>query len=1037
MIRAIVRASLRQRLVLLVVFAALAVFGVRAVQKLSLDAFPDVTNVQVQVATEAPGRSPEEVERFVTVPLEIAMTGLPGLTELRSINRAGLSLITLVFTDRTDIYFARQLVLERLIEARGRLPAGVEPVLGPVSSGLGQVYQYTLQHPDDGRRELTREELVQRRVVQDWVVRPMLRGIPGVAEVNSHGGYEREYQVLADPQRMRGFDVTLADIRSALELNNANSGGGVLARGSEQYLIRGIGLLRSIDDIGDIVIREVRGTPVYLRSVATITLGEAPRVGAAIRNGDTEAVAGIVMMIRGGNAREVVSRIKQKVEQINEQQQLPDGLRIVPFYDRTELVDAALWTIVKVLLEAVLFVVVVLAVFLGDLRSSLIVVATLVLTPLLTFVVMNHYGLSANLMSLGGLVIAIGLMVDGSVVVVENTFRRLGEAQASGMDRLRVVLNAASEVGVPVVFGVGIIILVFMPLLTLTDMEGKMFGPLALVIAIALAISLVLSLTLTPALASYLLRGGADHDTWVVRGLRPLYMRALDWSLGHERSVVAIAVGLLVAAGAAFPFLGTAFVPVMQEGSITPAIVRTPSVSIEESVRMEMEAMKLVSQVPGVRGVVSTLGRGESPADPAGQHESGPVVSLLPVDERPAGFERQADIEQRIREVLSPLPGVQLVMSQPIQERVDEMVTGVRSQVAIKLFGEDLSVLRQKSEEIARVLGRITGTRDLRLDRVSGQPYLTIDIDRRAIARYGLNVADVHDVIETAIAGRQATQVYEGERRFAAVVRFPETWRNSPEAIGNILFRSPNGALVPMRALANLEIVDSAPVISRESGRRRLVIGANVTGRDLGGYVAEAKARIAAEVNLPEGYRLEWGGQFRNMERALGRLSLIVPVTVGAIFFLLFLLFNSVRSATLIILVLPFASLGGIFALLVSGEFLSVPASVGFITLWGSATLNGVVLVEYIRHRRVEGMQGREAVVAGCQARLRPVLMTASVAMLGLIPMLFASGPGSEVTRPLAVVVIGGLVTSTLLTLLVVPTLFRWFDDERGERVIG
>ncbi len=1037
MIRAIVRASLRQRLVLLVVFAALAVFGVRAVQKLSLDAFPDVTNVQVQVATEAPGRSPEEVERFVTVPLEIAMTGLPGLTELRSINRAGLSLITLVFTDRTDIYFARQLVLERLIEARGRLPAGVEPVLGPVSSGLGQVYQYTLQHPDDGRRELTREELVQRRVVQDWVVRPMLRGIPGVAEVNSHGGYEREYQVLADPQRMRGFDVTLADIRSALELNNANSGGGVLARGSEQYLIRGIGLLRSIDDIGDIVIREVRGTPVYLRSVATITLGEAPRVGAAIRNGDTEAVAGIVMMIRGGNAREVVSRIKQKVEQINEQQQLPDGLRIVPFYDRTELVDAALWTIVKVLLEAVLFVVVVLAVFLGDLRSSLIVVATLVLTPLLTFVVMNHYGLSANLMSLGGLVIAIGLMVDGSVVVVENTFRRLGEAQASGMDRLRVVLNAASEVGVPVVFGVGIIILVFMPLLTLTDMEGKMFGPLALVIAIALAISLVLSLTLTPALASYLLRGGADHDTWVVRGLRPLYMRALDWSLGHERSVVAIAVGLLVAAGAAFPFLGTAFVPVMQEGSITPAIVRTPSVSIEESVRMEMEAMKLVSQVPGVRGVVSTLGRGESPADPAGQHESGPVVSLLPVDERPAGFERQADIEQRIREVLSPLPGVQLVMSQPIQERVDEMVTGVRSQVAIKLFGEDLSVLRQKSEEIARVLGRITGTRDLRLDRVSGQPYLTIDIDRRAIARYGLNVADVHDVIETAIAGRQATQVYEGERRFAAVVRFPETWRNSPEAIGNILFRSPNGALVPMRALANLEIVDSAPVISRESGRRRLVIGANVTGRDLGGYVAEAKARIAAEVNLPEGYRLEWGGQFRNMERALGRLSLIVPVTVGAIFFLLFLLFNSVRSATLIILVLPFASLGGIFALLVSGEFLSVPASVGFITLWGIATLNGVVLVEYIRHLREEGMQVREAVVAGCQARLRPVLMTASVAMLGLIPMLFASGPGSEVTRPLAVVVIGGLVTSTLLTLLVVPTLFRWFDDERGERVIG
>jgi len=1032
-IRAIVRASLRQRLVLLVVFAALAVFGVRAAKQLSLDAFPDVTNVQVQVATEAPGRSPEEIERFITVPLEIAMTGLPGLVEQRSINRAGLSLITLVFTDRTDVYFARQMVLERLIEAKGRLPSDVEPVLGPVSSGLGQVYQYTLEHPQDGARALTRQELVERRIVQDWVVRPLLRGIPGVAEVNSHGGYEREYQVLADPQRMRGFDVTLADIRWALERNNANSGGGVLARGEEQYLIRGLGLVRTIDDIGDIVIREVRGTPVYLRNVATITLGEAPRVGAVVRDGQTEAVAGIVMMIRGGNAREVVTRVKQKVELINEQQMLPDGLRIVPFYDRTELVDAALWTIVKVLLEAVLFVVVVLAVFLGDLRSSLIVVATLVLTPLFTFLVMNHYGLSANLMSLGGLVIAIGLMVDGSVVVVENTYRRLGEARAAGMDRLRVVLNAASEVGVPVVFGVGIIILVFMPLLTLTDMEGKMFGPLALVIAIALAISLVLSLTLTPALSSYLLRGGADHDTWVIRRLRPRYLRALEWSLGHERAVVAFAVALLLAAAAAFPFLGTAFVPVMQEGSVTPAIVRAPSVSIEESVRMETEAMRLVAQVPGVRRVVSTLGRGESPADPAGQHESGPVVSLLPPGERPEGFERQADIERRIREVLAPLPGVQLVMSQPIQERVDEMVTGVRSQVAIKLFGEDLAVLRAKSEEIARVLGRIAGTRDLRLDRVSGQPYLTIDIDRRAIARYGLNVSDVHDVIETAIAGRRATEIYDGERRFAAVVRYPETWRNSPEAIGNILFRSPNGAMVPLRSIAHLEIVDSAPLIARESGRRRLVIGANVSGRDLGGYVAEAKARIAAEVNLPDGYTLQWGGQFQNMERALGRLSLIVPVTVGAIFFLLFLLFNSVRSAALIILVLPFASLGGIFALLVSGEFLSVPASVGFITLWGIATLNGVVLVEYIRHLRQEGMAVREAVVAGCQARLRPVLMTASVAALGLIPMLFATGPGSEVTRPLAVVVIGGLVTSTLLTLLVLPSLFRWFDDERGD----
>jgi cobalt-zinc-cadmium resistance protein CzcA len=512
--------------------------------------------------------------------------------------------------------------------------------------------------------------------------------------------------------------------------------------------------------------------------------------------------------------------------------------------------------------------------------------------------------------------------------------------------------------------------------------------------------------------------------------IKPGYLRMLDWSVGHEKSVVAIAVGLLLAAGVAFPFLGTAFVPVMQEGSVTPQIVRVPSVSLEESVRTEFEAMKLVSQVPGVKMAVSTLGRGESPADPAGVNESGPVVSLLPIDQRPEGFKLQSDIERRIREVLSVLPGVQLVMSQPIQERVDEMVTGVRSQVAIKLFGEDLAVLRQKSEEIARVLNGIPGTRDLRLDRVSGQPYLTINIDRTAIARYGINVSDVHDVIETAIAGRQATEVFEGERRFAAVVRYPEAFRNSIEAIGNILFTSPNGAMVPLKSLATIEVVDSAPVISRESGRRRIVIGSNVAGRDLGGYVAEAQARIAQEVDLPEGYMLQWGGQFENMERALGRLSVIVPITVAVIFFLLFVLFKSVRYAALIILVLPFASLGGIFGLLLSGEFLSVPASVGFITLWGIATLNAVVLVEYIRHLRGEGLEVHDAVIEGCKARLRPVLMTASVAMLGLIPMLFATGPGSEVTRPLAVVVISGLVTSTLLTLVVVPALFKWFDEK-------
>jgi cobalt-zinc-cadmium resistance protein CzcA len=1030
MIEALIRASLQQRLVLLVVLLAVGAFGVRATQQLTIDAFPDVTNIQVVVATEAPGRSPEEVERFVTVPIEIAMTGLPGLTEMRSLNRNGLSLITLVFRDDVDVYFARQLVLERLIEVQGRMPAGVTPVLGPVTTGLGEVYLYRLEHPADGQRPLTPEELTERRTVQDWVVRPLLRAIPGVAEINSLGGYVKQYHVLPDPARMRFFGVTLAEIADAFARNNANAGGGTLVRQQEQFLVRGVGLVRSLDDIGGIVIKEVRGTPVFMRDVATIAFGAEPRVGALIEGGYTEAVGGIVMMIRGGNAMEVVGRVQQRVAEINAGDLLPGGLQIVPFYDRTELVDAAIRMIVTVLLEAIVFVIIVVFVFLGNVRASLIVIATLLLTPLLTFLVMNHYGISANLMSLGGMVIAIGLMVDGTVVVVENIYKRLGETAGSGESRIRVVLRAAAEVGTPVVFGVSIIILVFMPLLTLTDMEGKMFAPLAMVIGIALGFSLLLALTLTPVLSSWLLKGQAgQHETWLVRKIKPAYLRLLLWALDNRRKVLAGTLGLLVAAIAAFPLLGTTFVPVMQEGAVTPQLIRAPGVSLPEALRIEAEAMRRIAAVPGVRDVVSLIGRGDSPADPSGTNESTPVVSLLPISERPPGFEQQAQVEAGIREAIAGLPGFDLVMSQPIQQRVDEMVTGVRSQVAIKLFGDDLHKLRETSEAIARVLAQVAGTRDLRVERVSGQQFLTIEVDRRAIARYGLNVADVNDVIETAIAGRTVTEVFEGHMRFAGVVRFPEQFRGNAEAIGNILFRSPQGAMVPLSSLARIELVESAPVISRERAQRRIFIGANVHGRDLGGYVAEAQRRIAEQVQLPPGYFIEWGGQFENMQRALGRLSVIVPITVAAIFFLLFMLFNSVRYATLIILVLPFGALGGIFGLLIAGEFLSVPASVGFLTLWGIATLNGVVLVEYIRHLRQEGLEAYEAVIEGCKARLRPVLMTASVAGLGLVPLLFATGPGSEVTRPLAVVVIAGLVTSTLLTLVVIPAFFKWFDE--------
>ncbi len=1037
MVESLIRGALKQRIVLVVVCVCLLLAGLMAVNKLSVDAFPDVTNVQVQVATEAPGRSPEEVERFVTVPVEIAMTGLPGLTEMRSLNRNGISIVTLVFTDKTDVYFARQLVMERLIEVMGRMPAGVSPVLGPVSTGLGEVYQYTLEHPSDrgadGKlRVLSEAELIERRTIQDWVVRPMLRSIPGVAEINTQGGHAKQYQVRVNPDRLRYHQLAAHDIYRALAANNANSGGGVLPQYAEQLIIRGQGLIRSVDDIGLIVVKEVGGTPVYVRDVAEVDIGAEVRQGAIIKNGDTEAVAGIVLMIRGGNAREVVGRIKTKVAEINERQMLPGGLQIVPFYDRTTLVDAAMLTVGKVLAEGIVLVVVILFIFLGDVRSSLIVVANLVLTPLMTFMVMNHYGISANLMSLGGLAIAIGLMVDGAVVVVENTFVRLGERSKTGESAVRIIFDAASEVGTPVLFGVGIIILVFMPLLSLEGMEGKMFSPLALTIGIALSISLLLSFTLTPVLCSYLLKGGDEHDTKLVAVLKKPYLRLLDAALANPKTTVLGAICAFAASLAVVPFLGKSFIPTMQEGSLTPVIVRAPNISLDESIKMEFEALRRVMEVPGVATVVSRLGRGESAADPGQPHESDPIVTLKPMDEWPDGWV-QDDIANAIRDRLKTLPGIELAISQPIAARVDEMVSGVRSQVAIKLFGDDLEELRRVGDQISRVLASVPGATDLRVERVSGQSYLNIEIDRVAIARHGINVADVNELIEMAVGGAVATEVYEGERRYQLAVRYPEMYRNNPEAIGNIVLRSPNGAVVPLHDVAKVEVIDGPAQISRESGKRRLVIGANVQGRDLGGFVSEAQARLARDVQLPEGYYLEWGGQFENMERAMKRLSLIVPLTILAIFFLLFVLFNSVRYAGLIITVLPLASIGGLFGLLLAGEYLSVPAAVGFINLWGIAVLNGVVLVSCVRQLQAHGMTLTEAVTEGCRQRFRPVMMTASVALLALIPMLFSTGPGSEVTRPLAVVVIGGLLSSTALTLLVLPVLYRWFQEKEIE----
>lgn len=1032
MINLIINAALKQRILIIALALGLIGFGFHALEHVSVDAFPDVTNVQVQIATEASGRSPDEVERLITVPLEISLAGLPGLEEMRSMNKNSLSLITLVFHDKTDIYFARQLVMERLMEVKQLMPQGINPILGPVSSGLGEVYQYTLEKVDDEKTVLSIDELQKRREIQDWVVRPLLRGIPGVAEINSQGGYIKQYQVLVNPDRLYHYHISLSEVFDALANNNQNSGGGSLQHYAEQYLIKGLGLINSIEDIGNIVLKEERSVPVKIFDVAEITIDHEVRSGAVLKNGYTEAVGGIVMMLQGSNAKQVVSKIKEKVDEINQKGILPNKLQIVPYYDRSDLVDAALHTIIKVLLEGIGLVIIVLFLFLGDIRSSLIVVGTLIVTPLVTFIIMNQFGLSANLMSLGGLAIAIGLMVDGSVVVVENAFRLLSESKGRSKSRLLVVQNATLEVATPVLFGVGIIILVFIPLMTMQGMEGKMFAPLAFTIAIALIISLIVSLTLSPVLCSLFLVGHAEEtEPRFMSIVKRFYLKMLDWVMLNRYKVISIALLCFCGALLLLPLLGTSFIPQMKEGSIVPSIIRPPNIALAESINIEMQALKLIMDVPGVKTVVSSIGRGESPADPQGQNESTPITTLLDPKEWPNDW-LQNDIADAIQQKLvENLPGIQVIMSQPISARVDEMVTGVRSDVAVKIFGDDLTVLKQLAEQIANLAHQIEGARDIRTERLTGQQYLNIDIDRHAIARHGLNAADIHHVIETAIAGKVSTEIYQGERRFSAMVRLPAEFRNNISAISAIMLTSPNGARVALGDLCQINLKDGPAQISREMGKRRIVVGINVRDRDLGSFVNELKTLVANEVIIPDSYYLQWGGQFQNMERALGHLQLIIPITIAAIFLLLFLLFNSVGFATLIILVLPFASIGGIVNLYLTGEYLSVPASVGFIALWGIAVLNGVVLVSYIRNLRFNGVPQLTAIRQGCEQRLRPVMMTASVALLGLVPFLFATGPGSEVQRPLAIVVIGGLISSTLLTLVVLPVLYSWFDDSK------
>ena len=1042
MIASLLEFSLRQRILVLGLACLLSVAGVFSFQSIPIDAYPDVTNIQVQVLTEAQGLSPIEVERFITYPLELQMTGLPGLAEIRSLSKFALSQITVVFNDDVDMYFARQLVLERIMAAKERLPEGLEPVMAPVTTGLGEVYHYYVEGPSTGLRagpnttvtdpKIVETELTDQRTMQDWVLRPLLKSVPGVIDVNGMGGFVKQYQVLVDPAKLRKFDLTLHDIYDAVAKNNANAGGNVLERHAERAIVRGLGLIKSVNDIESIIVKESGGTPVFVRDVAEVRIGHAVRHGAVVLNGEREVVIGTVLMIRGGNARQVVEAVKTKVEDLRHSNILPAGTKLLPFYDRIELVTAAINTVRDALIEGIVLVVFVFFFFLGHVRSAIVVTASLIVTPLITFIVMQRLGLSANLMTLGGLAIAIGEIADGSLVVVENVYRHLAQNEGTTRrSKLDVILHATKEVGRPILFGILIISVVFLPLMTLHGMEGKMFAPLAYTLVIALLASVVVTLTLSPVLASLLLRGDHMEETRLTLWMKQRYVPVLQWTLRRRSLVLAGSTAIVLCSLALVPFVGREFIPLLEEGALTPQVVRLPSVSLAESIEMEKQAQKAMLEFPEVKMAVSRIGRAEIPYHPEDLYESDPIVSLHDRSTWKTA-KTQSELTDAIRRKLAEIPGISVLMSQPIQERVDELISGIRTECAIKLFGDDLDVLHDKAKEIAGLLQQINGVKDIKVEQIAGQPYLTVDIDRQKIARFGINVADVQEIITTAIGGKAATHVYEGERRLQLTLRFPEPQRNSIGAIQEIRVKSASGALIPMSELATIEMREGPARISREHAKRRIYIGFNVVGRDIGSVVDEGRKKLEQQIRLPEGYQVTWGGAFENMERANARLLIVVPITLGLVFFLLFWAFHSLRYATLIVINLPFALIGGVVSLWLSGQYLSVPASIGFIELFGLAVGNGIVLVSYINQLRNEGTQMDQAIVTGCILRLRPVVMTMMTTLLGLLPLALAQGIGAEVQRPLATVVIGGLFTSTALTLVVLPALYRWFAEKEA-----
>jgi cobalt-zinc-cadmium resistance protein CzcA len=1024
MLNKIIQAAMSARLLITLFLLGLVGGGIHAVQNLPIDAFPDISSTQVKIIIKSPGLTPEEIEARITAPVEVEMLGIPKQTMLRAVAKYGLTDITVDFADGTDIYWARQQVAERLNNVWGNLPEDISGGMAPMTTPLGEMFMFTIEGGD--------LSLAQRRSLLDWVIRPQLRSVPGVADVNSLGGMVRSYEITPDVARMTARGVSLEDLQQALERNNRNDGAGRLNEGEESLIVRTEGRFNTLDDVRSTVIKAQNGMPIRINDVANVKIGALTRYGAVSRNGKGEAVEGLVLGLRGANARQVVEGVRERLAEIAPT--LPKGVKTEVFYDRGSLVNRAIHGVSKALMEAIVLVIILLILFLGNLRAALTVALALPLAALITFLLMRHFDLSANLMSLGGLSIAIGMLVDAAVVVVENIAAHLAQHQhqdgENNKTRLEIITLAVQEVAVPVTAGILIIITVFLPLLTLQGLEGKLFSPVALTIVFALAGSLLLSLTAIPVLASLLLAKVEHGEPWLVRKALALYEPALDWALKNTKKVaISAGVGLLLTV-IIYSQIGKIFMPTMDEGDIIIGTEKLPSINLDQSVAIDAKLQQaILSRVPEVRQVVSRVGSDELGLDPMGLNQTDQFVILNPRDTwRSPNKEVLID---RLREVMQDLPGMAYTFTQPIDMRVNEMILGVRGDLAIKIFGSDLNTLNQHAQHIKKILESIPGSQDAYTPQNSGVQYLHIEIDRMAAGRLGFNVTQIEDILRAQVEGKVLGIVQEGQRRTPLLLRGDEALRFSPSEFANIRLTLPSGISVPLSNIAHLVRIDGPVKIDRERGNRMVVVTVNVRDRDLVGFVAEAKKHVNAEVKLGEGYHLLWGGQFENQQRAAQRLAIVVPVALGLIFLLLYTTFNSIRQAVLILSNIPFAMIGGVFALWISGEYLSVPASVGFIALLGIAVLNGVVMVSYFNQLATTDMALAQVVVEGAKRRLRPVLMTASIAAFGLVPLLFASGPGSEIQRPLAIVVIGGLVSSTLLTLILLPMLYLRFGQDK------